>query len=95
MVKSPLMIFVYLQILDLVSTLTAIKLGGAEKNPLVLHFMALGPVAGLLLSKLVVTGIATGGALLRKYRGLQFANVAFAGIVLWNMTIVARLAKVA
>jgi len=90
--KNPLAIFMLLQILDLMTTLIAISLGGQEKNPIVAHIMAVGPVGGLLISKGAVTGIALAGAALHKYRGIRVANVAFTGIVAWNFTVIARLA---
>jgi hypothetical protein len=93
--KSPLMIFIFLQILDLATTLAALALGGRENNPIVAHIMTVGPVAGLLISKLAVTGLAVAGAALRKYRGLRLANAVFTGVIAWNVTVVARLAMAA
>ena len=54
--------------------------------------MTIGPVGGLILSKLAVTGIAVAGAALGKNRGLRTANIVFMGIVAWNVSIIARLA---
>lgn len=93
--KSPLMIFIFLQILDLATTLAALALGGRENNPIVAHIMTVGPVAGLLISKLAVTGIAVAGAAMRKHRGLRLANAVFTGVIAWNVTVVARLAMAA
>jgi len=89
------MIFIFLQVLDTATTLAALALGGHENNPIIAHIMTVGPVAGLLISKLVVTGIAAAGAAMRKYRGITWANIAFTGVVAWNVTVVARLAMVA
>ena len=90
--KNPLAIFVLLQVLDLATTLVALALGGRENNPIVAHVMALGPIGGLFLSKLTVTGIAVAGAAMQKNRALWVANGAFCGIVVWNVTVIARLA---
>jgi hypothetical protein len=84
-------VFILLQIMDLATTLVALALGGQENNPIVAHVMALGPVGGLFLSKLAVTGIAAAGAAMQKNRALRVANVAFSGIVVWNVTVIARL----
>jgi hypothetical protein len=90
--KNPLVLFSLLQVLDIATTLVALGLGGSEKNPFVSQMMAVGPVYGLLISKLAVIGIAGFGALLGKYNGIRLANLAFSAIVVWNLTIIFRLA---
>jgi hypothetical protein len=57
--------------------------------------MTVGPVAGLIISKLTVTVIAVAVVALRRNRGLRLANLAFTGVVAWNFTIIARLAMLA
>ena len=90
--KTPLAIFILLQILDMMTTLVVLAMGGRETNPIVQHFMTVGPVAGLIISKLTVTVIAVAVVALRRNRGLRLANLAFTGVVAWNFTIIARLA---
>jgi len=94
-VKTPLAIFILLQILDMATTLVVLAMGGRETNPIIQHFMTIGPVAGLVISKLTVAAIAVAVVALRKSRGLRLANVAFTGVVAWNFTIIARLAMLA
>ena len=53
--------------------------------------MWLGPLVGLIAAKVVVLLIAMGCAVSKKYRPLQCANLAFAGIVVWNLSVIARL----
>jgi uncharacterized protein DUF5658 len=86
-----LSIFVVLQVADLATTAATLKLGGVEINPLVHTLMIVGPMAGLVLAKLAVVLIAIGCALMNKPRALQRANLVFAGIVVWNISIIARL----
>ena len=88
---KPLSVFISLQILDLLTTRTALRLGAGEQNPLVSHVMALAPAHGLLVSKLVVVGIAVFGVWMEKSNGIRAANLAFAGIVAWNLTVIFRL----
>lgn len=90
--KSPLVVFILLQAMDLATTLIALALGGSENNPMIAHLMALGPLRGLLVSKGVVIGIAAAGACMHKFRGIWCANAVFSAIVLWNLSIVTRLA---
>ena len=92
---NPLVFFILLQLLDAATTLVALALGGQENNPLVSRMMSLGPVGGLLVSKMAVIGIATVGAFLHQVRGIRLANVVFCAIVAWNFTIIVRLAMAA
>jgi len=86
-----LSIYTLLQLADLATTAVTLRLGGVEVNPLVHVFMAVGPLVGLLLAKLVAMLAAIGCVFLKKPRALRCANLVFAGIVLWNLTIIARL----
>ena len=90
--KSPLAIFILLQAMDLATTLIALGLGGHENNPMIAHLLALGPVRGLLVSKVVVIGLAVAGASMQKHRGIWCANAVFSAIVVWNLSIITRLA---
>ena len=86
-----LAVFLLLQVADFMTTVATLRLGGAEMNPLVHLFMSIGPVAGLILAKTAVVAVAIGCFFLNKPRALQRANVVFAGIVVWNVSIIARL----
>jgi hypothetical protein len=84
-------IFVVLQITDLLTTVLALKLGGAEQNSMVRALMSVGPYKGLILSKLIVLSLALGFALSKKQAAIRNANVVFAAIVAWNLTVIVRL----
>jgi hypothetical protein len=84
-------IFVVLQITDLLTTVLALKLGGAEQNSMVRALMSVGPYKGLILSKLIVLSLALGFALSKKQAAIRSANVVFAAIVAWNLTVIVRL----
>jgi len=90
--KTPLTLFIILQLMDFLTTLVAIAMGGAEQNPLVQAFFTLPPVYGLALSKLVVISIAVAGYYVGKHRGIRTANYAFSAIIIWNISIICRLA---
>jgi len=89
---KPLSVFIILQALDVVSTLAGLRIGAAEQNPLVSQIMSLGPVSGLLLSKIIVVGIASLAVWMQKFKGIHLANLAFAGVVVWNFSIIFKLA---
>jgi len=90
--KSPLIVFILLQAIDLATTLVALAMGGSEHNPLIAHLMAAGPVRGLIVSKVVVIGLAAAGASMQMHRGIWCANAVYSVIVVWNVSIITRLA---
>ena len=71
--------------------MAVLRLGGVEENPLVKHLMAFGPVEGLVLAKAVTLAIGIACFLRTKPRALRLANFVFAGIIAWNLSIIARL----
>jgi hypothetical protein len=88
-----LLVFVVLQAADLATTALTLKLGGAEINPLVHSVMSMNPVVGLIVAKMLAVLIAIGCASLNKAKALQRANLVFGGIIIWNLSVIARLLK--
>ncbi len=84
--------FIFLQVADVATTMTALQMGGGEKNPLLMHLMAIGSLQVLILSKVIVLAIGVAAVLAGKYYVLRWSNVLFAGVVVWNLTIITRLA---
>ncbi len=79
--------FAFLQLLDLLTTLTVLASGGGEANPMV-RFLIAGAgsaLGGLLAAKIVALGLALhcwrGGRL----RLLGRVNLLYAGLVAWNV----------
>jgi hypothetical protein len=93
--KSPFVVFTILQVMDILTTIAALAMGGAENNPLIAHLMAFGLVRGLVFSKLIVIGLAFAGVWMHKDRGIRLANLVFSAIVIWNVSVIARLALAA
>lgn len=92
LMKKQLLIFVLLQVLDVATTIGALALGGSEQNPLIGHMMMAGTVNGLIISKLIVVGLAVTFILMGRGRVIRWANGAFSLIVAWNVTVICRLA---
>ena len=93
-----LVIFSYLQILDLMSTVAFMMLGVREANPLIRFAFSLthNPLAGLLLAKLTVVLLGVCCWLGGRERALAHANLVFALVVAWNLAVViARAARIA
>jgi hypothetical protein len=90
--KNSLLLFFLLQVLDVATTIVALALGGREQNPLVGHFMALGTIQGLIVSKVLVFALALAIVLLlRRQNAIRWANIVFSLIVAWNLTTIVRL----
>ena len=73
--------FVVLQVLDLLTTLAAFRVGAFEVNPIVAHLTTLfGPVGGLVCSKLIALLLA-----LWVRKRLWLVNLFYTGIICWNV----------
>jgi len=79
--------FVYLQLLDLLTTLAFLSLGLREINPLVwvLIRTAGTPAAGLLAAKGLAAALGFFCWRRRRLRLLSRANVFYAVLVVWNL----------
>ena len=81
-------IFLYLQILDVLSTLIGFSLGNTEASPFVRLLIRFGPVAGLVLSKVVALGLVAACFMLKRMRMIRFINYWYAGLIVWNLVVV-------
>lgn len=80
-----LQVFLYLQLLDFMTTVVGLRMGGHEVSPFVHWLTTMGPTAGVALSKLVA--FALGGICIwyRKERVICWVNYFFAALVVWNL----------
>lgn len=78
-------VFVFLQFLDVLTTLSVLQQGGYEANPIVNKLMALGSFNGIVLAKLLVVAVATAVLWHGRHRVLFIANVIYTGIICWNL----------
>jgi len=79
-------LFVLLQVLDFITTLTGIRMGGSELNPFVAWLMGVAePATGLMLAKIIAFGL--GGYCLwrQKLHVIRWVNYYFALLVVWNL----------
>jgi hypothetical protein len=82
-------VFLFLQLLDLLTTIVVLRLGGYESNPLVGYFMTFGPVGGLVMAKALVVAVGAAIVWYNRQRVVFLANYAYAGVVCWNLAILA------
>lgn len=80
-------IFVYLQLLDLLTTLVGFKLGAAEASPFIRVLMHTGPAMGVALSKALALGI--GGVCIYANRPhlIKWITYWYGGLVVWNLMV--------
>ena len=79
-------VFVLLQVLDFMTTLIGIRMGGAELSPFISWLMQLTtPVIGLTAVKLLGFTLAGVALWARRDRIVRWVNYVFAAVVLWNV----------
>ncbi len=82
-------VFIYLQLLDFLTTMVGFKLGASEVSPFILKLIhATSPAMGVAASKVV--GLAIGGICLAMNRAriVGWINYWYAGIVVWNLCMI-------
>ncbi len=80
-------IFIYLQLLDLLTTLVGFKLGAAEASPFIRMLMHAGPTLGVVASKVVA--LALGGVCIyaKKYHLIRWITYWYGVLVVWNLLV--------
>ena len=80
-------IFIYLQLLDLLTTFVGFRLGAAEASPFIRALMHITPGFGGAASK--VLALALGGFCVQTGRLhiLRWVTYWYAGLVVWNLMV--------
>ena len=86
--RPSLSIFVFLQILDILTTLIGLSMGAGEASAFVATLMHLGPIQGLLISKILAVILVLIALRRRQPRIVVLANFWFAGLVTWNLALI-------
>jgi len=81
-------VFIYLQLLDLLTTLVGFRMGAAEASPFIRLLMHAGPAMGVGASKLVALGLGALCVYLNKPHLIRWATYWYAGLVVWNLMII-------
>ena len=77
--------FLYLQVLDLFTTLIGFKLGLAEASPFIRSLLVFGPMAALLLSKAAAMVLAGACIAMHKHHLIRWITYWYAGLIAWNL----------
>jgi hypothetical protein len=80
-------IFIYLQLLDVLTTLVGFKLGVAEASPFVQMLMRTGPVAGVVASKVLALSIGGICIYTKKHHLIRWITYWYGGLVVWNLMV--------
>ena len=80
-------VFIYLQLLDLLTTLVGFRLGAAEASPFIRMLMHAGPTVGVIASKVVAIGLAGLCIHLKKHHLVRYATYWYGGLVVWNLMV--------
>lgn len=83
-----LQIFLYLQLLDVLTTWLGFRLGLGEASPFIRLLMQVGPMAGVLASKLVAVALGAVCVWRRRYSVISMINYWYAALVIWNFTLI-------
>jgi hypothetical protein len=79
--------FVYLQLLDLLTTLVGFKLGAREASPFIRMLMHAGPAIGVMASKLLALALGAVCLYYKKNHLIRWASYWYCGLVVWNLMV--------
>jgi hypothetical protein len=78
--------FIYLQLLDFITTMIGFKLGASEASPFIVKLIqATSPAVGVAASKLVALGIGGLCIATHRQRLVSWINYWYAALVVWNL----------
>ena len=80
-------VFIYLQLLDVLTTLVGFKLGVAEASPFVKVLMHASPAAGVIASKVLALAIGAICVYTRKFHVIRWITYWYGGLVVWNLIV--------
>jgi hypothetical protein len=82
-------LFVYLQLLDFLTTLVGFKVGASEASPFIAKLIhSTSPAAGVAASKLLGLGIGAVCLLTNRARLVTWINYWYAALVVWNLGVI-------
>jgi len=86
--RPSLSVFVFLQTLDILTTLIGIRLGAGEASAFIGHLMHLGVVPALMISKIIAVILVLMALRRGRPRIVVVANFWFAAVVTWNLALI-------
>jgi Domain of unknown function (DUF5658) len=80
-------VFIYLQLLDLLTTLVGFRVGAAEASPFIRMLMHAGPATGVIASKVVALGLGAYCVSTNKHKVIRWVSYWYSLLVVWNLMI--------
>src|SRR5215467_356809 len=84
---STVYIFVYLQLLDLLTTLVGFRVGAAEASPFIRMLMHVGPATGVIVSKVLALGIGALCIAVNKKHIVRWITYWYGILIVWNLMV--------
>jgi len=81
-------IFVYLQLLDLLTTLVGFRMGAAEASPFIRILMHFGPAVGVAASKLLALVLGVVCIRANKAHLVKWVTYWYGALVVWNLVVI-------
>jgi hypothetical protein len=81
-------VFLYLQVLDFMTTLLGFRLGASEASPFIRTLIHMGPAIGIALSKFVAVGLGALCIWRKKAYVIGWINYWYAALVVWNLCVI-------
>jgi hypothetical protein len=91
--SNALQLFLYLQVLDFITTMIGFRHGASELSPFVRWLTDFGPATGVLLSKAIAVLLAGFCVWRQKFRIIRLINYWYAGLIVWNLMILLMLVQ--
>jgi len=86
--RPSISVFVFLQVLDVLTTILGLRLGAGEASAFIGSLMHLGVVPALMISKIIAVILVLVALKRGRPRIVVLANLWFAGIVTWNLALI-------
>ncbi len=80
-------VFIYLQLLDLLTTLVGFKIGAGEASPFIRVLMQAGPTAGVVVSKLLALGLGAFCVWANKAHVVRWICYWYSALIVWNLCV--------
>jgi hypothetical protein len=82
-------VFIYLQVLDFITTMIGFRVGANEASPFIVKLIYYtSPAMGVAASKLVALGVGALCVATHRTRLVSWINYWYAGLVVWNLSMI-------
>jgi uncharacterized protein DUF5658 len=80
-------LFIYLQLLDLLTTLIGFRLGAGEASPFIRALMHVGPAFGVAASKILALALGAVCVYFNKQHVIRWITYWYCLLVVWNLMV--------